>query len=786
MTSTFISRFTPSMEAPETLEALFVQREQLAEVVMNDIRHSATTSAKHYHLLIGPRGLGKTHFVALIANRVRGDIELREQLRLAWLREEERGVTSLLELFMRILHALAREYNDEALLEGIQTLYDQSRKAAERSAKALLLDYLNSRTLLLVIENLGDIFAGLKETGQCDLRAFLQESGRVTIVATATTLFNGVSLQTSPFYGFFTTNHLRELTLDEAVSLLEHIATVRKDEKLAAFLRTPMGRARVRAVHHIAGGNHRVYVVFSEFLTCESLDELVDPVMRMLDDLTPYYQGCINLLSQQQQQLIEFLAHASGAVTVKEIARRCFMSSQTAANHLRDLKRIGYLRSITPTKDRRESFYELREPLMRLCFEVKEYRGGPIRLFVDFLRRWYSKDELVMRLDLVAPDAIFEQACIKEALRQMDTDNEDPRIATCMSDMERYIDDGEIDSILQVSDELISLRGSEIDYMCKSTFLLKIRRIDESIIVLNEGITHNEQSNILRVILCSVLFAIGRNNEAYNQFVKIDDVNKIPSELLNTYYTCMSALLMNKEMYDEALELIRDGLKINKRNSAMLLIKGHILFHKNKYMQALEALRKSISISPITNAIDEFFRIVAHEEVDIKDIPDIEDIAKKAATTDTIDPNTLFWMSVCNQKEEALNRFKKLIASQDCSSHAWMYYGLSLYMTSNLTAAFEAFINAINDDNNERYDFAGLVITRSIEVLYKYDRIMRKRWVDDWKSFVGDHEECRQALVMLSAAVDYLDTKDERVLLSLQVEAREIVTQMLKIKLNEE
>jgi hypothetical protein len=47
----------------------------------------------------------------------------------------------------------------------------------------------------------------------------------------------------------------------------------------------------------------------------------------------------------------------------------------------------------------RESYYELREPLMRLCVEVKKHRDEPIRLVVELLRSWYTSEELQKKLD---------------------------------------------------------------------------------------------------------------------------------------------------------------------------------------------------------------------------------------------------------------------------------------------------------------------------------------------------------------------------------------------------
>ena len=121
------------------------------------------------------------------------------------------------------------------------------------------------------------------------LRAYIQENPFFTILATSQSLFGGVSLQTSPFYGFSKKSHLEELSLDEATLLLGKIAALEGDADLASLLTTSLGRVRIRALQRLAGGNHRVYIIFSQFLTRESLSELIEAMMRTLDELTPYY-----------------------------------------------------------------------------------------------------------------------------------------------------------------------------------------------------------------------------------------------------------------------------------------------------------------------------------------------------------------------------------------------------------------------------------------------------------------------------------------------------------------
>src|SRR5207248_8329617 len=132
---------------------------------------------------------------------------------------------------------------------------------------------------------------------QQEWRAFLQENPVSATLATTQQLFDGVSRRDSPFYGHFQIEYLKPLSLEEAVLLLRKIADLNSDTKLASFLQTATGRSRVRALHHLSGGNQRIYIVLSDFITAESLDELVGPFEKMLDELTPYYQARLSWLS---------------------------------------------------------------------------------------------------------------------------------------------------------------------------------------------------------------------------------------------------------------------------------------------------------------------------------------------------------------------------------------------------------------------------------------------------------------------------------------------------------
>ena len=388
----FISRFSPGRTDPKVLEAITVAREDLLARAVAVLRESAITENKHHLLFVGPRGSGKTHLLALIFHRLRDQPDLAQPLRIAWLNEDETS-TSFLDLLLRIYRALSDRYPPEFPAQDLERLAGRERVEAQDLLGQSLLSRIGQRTVLVMIENLDTLFAQLDESEQCAWRAFVQDHPVFATLATAQSLFAGVSQREQPFFGFFDTTHLQPLTPAEAVELLQRIAQVNQDASLADFLGTARGKARVQAIDHLSGGNPRLYIVLSEFVTSESLDTLVGPLEGMVDEqLTPYYQERLRWLSPQQRKIVEFLCSRGRPVPVKEIAAALFAEPGSIGSQLQKLREMGYVR---PNPRGRESLYELAEPLMRLSMEVKNTRDRqPLRLIVDFLRIWFDRDEL--------------------------------------------------------------------------------------------------------------------------------------------------------------------------------------------------------------------------------------------------------------------------------------------------------------------------------------------------------------------------------------------------------
>ncbi|MCF6323112.1 MAG: ArsR family transcriptional regulator [Gammaproteobacteria bacterium] len=390
-----LSVFTPSRTRPEDLEAILVQRQDLLDDAIERVRESATTDNKHHLLFVGARGTGKTHLVTLLVHRLGLVKELNKDLRIAWLNEDETS-TTLLELLRRIYLALTKRYPEEYSEESLEPMFDLGQPEAEQWLSQLLLKSLQNHTLLVVVENLDALFQGLGKSGQQKLRAFIQENPVLSLVATAQRLVDDLTKRTSAFFGFFQTEQLKPLSVKQAAELIGKIATLNGQAEIATFLHSATGQSRVRALHHLSGGNHRIYIVLSQFITRESIDDLVVPFTKMVDEMTPYYQERIRWLPPQQRKIIEYLCAQERPTSVKEMARKLFAKHQSISSQLMDLREKGYVQS---SPRGRESLYEIAEPLMRICIEIKENQTRePLRMLVDFLRVWYDGQELSTRL----------------------------------------------------------------------------------------------------------------------------------------------------------------------------------------------------------------------------------------------------------------------------------------------------------------------------------------------------------------------------------------------------
>ena len=387
MSAVSISRFTPSTMPEDLLARLFVVRQPVLESLMKRVGDLGATPSPHHTLLVGPRGAGKTHLISLVYHRAKqlADARKNARLRIAWLPEDPWTIVS----YARLLAAILERVSPDT---GVKSADEAELDARLRSTSR------KDGPVLVLMENVDQILDALGEVGQQKLRNLLQTESGVLIIGSTTRLDRSLSSHAAPFFGFFDTIRLEPFSPEEAREMLTALAWEAGNTELAERLSSSGALARIHTIAHLAGGQPRLWALLGSALTVEELRDLAALLLSRFDDLTPYYQEQLARLSPLQRLVVAELAAADRPLPVKDIAERVGSDQRSVAKAVGDLAERGWLKPVstifTELLDRRRTYYDLAEPLARLAFQIKESRGEPLPLVVDFLVNWFDADQL--------------------------------------------------------------------------------------------------------------------------------------------------------------------------------------------------------------------------------------------------------------------------------------------------------------------------------------------------------------------------------------------------------
>jgi len=580
-------KHTPSAQEPEVLEAITVQREDLIASLV-DCALDLKGGLRH-QLLIGPRGMGKTHILSLVVSRVRADA-LGDNLVIAWLDEDPWSIRTYDKLLAAIAAKVAEEVRDQGLAQRARELRASDGTKWLEGEEALR-EALGARRLVLLVENLDEVFRRIGDEGQARFRAFVEDWRQLLILATSPQLFEGVRNHASPFYGFFAITHLDELSLDNALELMKRIARLHDDSRLLEYLGTDLARRRLAAVEALAGGHPRIWLLLAGCVSIRSIDELVPLFLEALDELTPYYQDRLRELGDQQQELVVLLAEAGGALSNRDLAERSGIAQNQIATMLRHLADRGYVRRAELPEglavgDSRLSFWELREPLMRLCLDVKQARSEPLRMVVEFLRAWYGP-RLLDELMSLPPEAKLAAAYVKEAFRMLEE-------ALPSADLFR----GSSEEILARAELGLSVSPGRIDLLfARVTTLMQDRRFEEAKSDLEELISSVDgHDEALAVRMIFIRHMLGEVSEPDFLDELAESVVRNPEDL--EILRSVAAAYAEAGHYEEALAAASKVAALDSRSGSAMGQVGVLLQQLGRHDEALTTLQRAAEIDP--------------------------------------------------------------------------------------------------------------------------------------------------------------------------------------------
>jgi uncharacterized protein len=576
-------KWTPALQKPEDLQKLLVGREPLIRRLLQAIEEASEGKSLQHFLLIGPRGIGKTHLLLLLYHTVRGTISWNgafQNLSQSWepilLSEEQYGVGSLTDLFIEILKQLKGQTSDEKLQRLL--VHVQGIKLPSEAEREMILEYLLQRRsktgkrLLLLLDNIHMILNSFSEEDQSRLRSIVMSQDLFMIVGSAPTLFEAVFHYEAPFYNFFEVVWLKEITRDEVEELLKK--RLEHDKRTEILEKFDEYRPRIRAIVHLTGGNPRLILSLYQIFTQGEIVEVERALLRLLDELTPYFQDRMKELSEQQRKIIEAMALMEGPSPPTEIAHAAHLPVNVVTAQLKRLEKLNYVRS-EREKGKREVLYNLSEQLFRLWRQMRVEAGRRrLRFIVTFLKAWFSERELV-----------------EFAVRTVD-------------EMVRYM--GEAKPIGEIIDRLYYLQEAAPEGIRpligiqRASGLIHEGNLEEAQGCLKQ-LDSYEYSPEYRDWLAGVWNALGiaygkkgEYDQAIEAFCKALELKPDLHEAWNN----LGVAYDTKGEYDRAIEAYRKALELKPDLHEAWYNLGVAYGMKREHDQAIEALHKALELQP--------------------------------------------------------------------------------------------------------------------------------------------------------------------------------------------
>jgi DNA-binding transcriptional regulator GbsR (MarR family) len=422
------SVYNPQEMPEEQFVERFVVRRDTLESLLQLIRSTAPGQSFKHSIIQGLRGQGKTTLLRKLSICVRDDVELSPWLIPILFREEEYSVTTLCRLW-----ELAAEHLDErSEFEGLSDQYEEAYQSPhyEKDCFSILAEALekSDKTLLLLIDNLGEMLGKFGIRDQQRLREILTTSRRIRIVGASAITLEQHYDHGKPFFQFFTVKSLNGLNSEETRDLLLGLGNEEQTKQMEEILRTRPGK--VEALRRLTSGVPRTLILLFEIFLDDHGSALHDLDM-LLDRVTPLYKHRLDDLPPQQQAIVTDIALGWDAMSTKEIAKKTRLASKLVSAQLNQLERNRIVRRIpTSTKNH---LYQLEERFFNIWCLMRLGRKNDRRRatwLVRFLETWCDEQELAERAErhlgalregkLEARHALLWSQALAESLRDLD------------------------------------------------------------------------------------------------------------------------------------------------------------------------------------------------------------------------------------------------------------------------------------------------------------------------------------------------------------------------------
>lgn len=391
-----LHHYRPHLDKAEDLEAISVAREPLLDEMLSRLQRWEPGASRQHYLLIGPRGIGKTHLLRLLQHRLAGIPSSEQKWFPLSFAEEQYAVTSVPDLLIEMLRVLSETSGDRALADRYHRV---RREGDDQTVVDLTLDALRSFAkagrcgVLLMLENLDRLLQDqIKKDSQIGLlRKILIEEDWLVLIATSPTYLSDVTDPQKPFFEFFQVVVLDELSPDGVETLLRKRAELDGNREFLAYLNRY--HSRLRALYHFSGGNPRLTLMLYDLLSRQALTDIKIELDGLLNQLTPFYQDRMKEVGPQEAKVLTTIALLAEGITPTELAEECRMDRTVVSAVLSRLEKAGYVRR--EPRVGKQTVYTIPERFFRIWHQMttSRFARGRIQYLLDFFSTWYATPE---------------------------------------------------------------------------------------------------------------------------------------------------------------------------------------------------------------------------------------------------------------------------------------------------------------------------------------------------------------------------------------------------------
>ncbi|ABD87348.1 AAA family ATPase [Rhodopseudomonas palustris] len=373
MTTLGMAIYDPRRLDDETFLAGFVARGDFVAFLLDKLRDMPELA--EHHIIVGPRGMGKTSLLRRLAIGISSEPALRQRFIPLTFREEQYNVRSLDAFWRNCAESLAEWCESEAKADVAaeidrSLLTPQWRDSNSAMEAFLALSKRLGGRPVLFVDNLDLILDALSAEQNWELRRILQAPGGPVLFGAATQLLRQSGERDAAFYEFFHPHMLDPLSEAELLQCMNRLAQARGEAGKAVSEILAREPERIRTLHTLTGGNPRVLTLVYQLLERSESDTVFSDLEVLLDQLTPFYKARVEeYQTDLQRAVIDAIALHWHPITSHDLSLATAVDVTTISPQLNRLKRDGLVEEVETSGAR--AGYQLVERFFNIWYLMR-------------------------------------------------------------------------------------------------------------------------------------------------------------------------------------------------------------------------------------------------------------------------------------------------------------------------------------------------------------------------------------------------------------------------------